>query len=107
MLQGSFLKKNKHFFNLIFYLDKGKVNHETAIKMLISFLKELENGVSLLIFVIEKGRIKKNLNDNYKLFVEGMCMNKVPVVLVITHCEMEGVRGTWWEENQQHFQKYG
>jgi hypothetical protein len=53
---------------------------------LIELLKSLEGGVSLLVFVMEKGRIKKSLDENYKLFVDAICMKKVPVALMITHC---------------------
>lgn len=60
-----------------------------------------------MIFVIEKGRIKKSLEENYGLFVKTICMKEVPVVLVITHCEMETKPGTWWEENKAYFDKYG
>lgn len=56
---------------------------------------------------MEKGRIKKSLDENYKLFVDAICMNEVPVVLVITHCEMEITPGTWWNENKINFDKYG
>lgn len=101
-----FLEKN---FRLTFVLTvaEGTVKQEFAATELINLLKSLEDGVSLLIFVIEKGRIKKSLNDNYKLFVDTLCMKKVPVVLVITHCEMETILGVWFEENKIHFDKYG
>jgi len=77
------------------------------VKQLIDLLKSLHEGVSLLVFVMEKGRIKKTLDENYKLFVEAICMKNVPVVLAITHCEMETVPGQWWTENQVHFKEYG
>lgn len=83
------------------------MKQEFAVTELINLLKSLDGGVSLLIFVIEKGRIKKSLNENYKLFVEAICMKSVPVVLVITHCEMETKQGSWWQENKAHFDKYG
>lgn len=82
------------------------MSQKFAVNQLINLLKSLENGVSLLVFVMEKGRIKKSLDENYKLFVEAICMGKVPVVLVITHCEMEPVLGKWWEDNRQYFDKY-
>jgi len=85
----------------------GTVAQSAAVKKLIDLLKSLEDGVSLLLFVMEKGRIKKTLDENYKLFVEAICMHKVPVALVITHCEMETIRGTWWKENMSSFESYG
>jgi len=50
------------------------------VKQLIDLLKSLHEGVSLLLFVMEKGRIKKTLDENYRLFVEAICMKNVPVV---------------------------
>lgn len=88
-------------------LGEGTLKQSQAIRQLLKLVKSLEEGVSLLIFVIEKGRIKKSLEDNYKLFIDGICMKKVPVVLAITHCEMENERGSWWIENKEHFDKYG
>ncbi|XP_037026310.1 uncharacterized protein LOC119067440 [Bradysia coprophila] len=86
---------------------EGTLKQSQAIKQLVRLLKSLEEGVSLLVFVIEKGRIKKSMENNYRLFIEGICMKKVPVVLGITHCEMENERGQWWNENKEHFDKYG
>lgn len=83
------------------------MRQEFAVTELINLLKSLQGGISLLVFVIEKGRIKKSLYENYKLFVEAICMKNVPVVLVITHCEMETTPGIWWKENRSHFDKYG
>lgn len=86
---------------------EGTLKQSQAIKQLLKLLKSLEDGVSLLVFVIEKGRIKKSLEDNYKLFIDAICMKKVPVVLAITHCEMENEQGSWWKDNKEHFDKYG
>jgi predicted GTPase len=85
----------------------GTVKQTEAVRKLVKLLRSLEEGVSLLVFVMEKGRIKKTLEENYKLFVDVMCMKKVPVVLLVTHCEGEKIIGTWWNENKGHFEKYG
>jgi len=86
---------------------QGTMKQSFAVNQLINLLKSLEGGVSLLVFVMEKGRIKKSLDENYKLFVEAICMQKVPVVLLITHCEFEERLGTWWSENKVYFDNYG
>lgn len=100
---------NKEKIRILFFVDSanGTVRPDLAMKQLMTLIKSLKDGVSLLVFVIEKGRVKKSLSENYNLFVDGLCMKNVPVVLVITHCEMETVQGTWWQENQQHFEEYG
>ena len=89
------------------FLEKGTLQQSSAVIQLIRLLKSPEDGVSLLVFVMEKGRIKKSLEENYKLFVDAICMNHVPVVLVITHCEQEAKPGVWWTENKQYFDRYG
>lgn len=97
----------KYFVNFLLNLAEGTVKQEFAMTQLVDLLKQLHEGVSLLIFVIEKGRIKESLKKNYQLFVDIICMKQVPVVLAITHCEMETVPGSWWEENKKHFCAYG
>lgn len=67
----------------------------------------MEDGVCLLVYVMEKGRIKKSLEDNYKLFVDGICLGQVPVIGVLTHCEQEPVMGKWYNENKYVFDTYG
>lgn len=85
---------------------KGSVKQSAAVTKLIDLLKSLEDGVSLLIFVIKKDRIKKSTDENYKLFAKAICMDKVPILLVITNCEMEIEEGMWWSENKRFFDDY-
>jgi len=85
---------------------KGKVPHAVAIQQLVRLLRSLENGVSLLVLVMEKGRIK-SLHENYKLLVDAICASSVPVILLISHCEVENNPGDWWRENKVHFDDYG
>jgi len=85
-----------------FLKGKGTVTQSFAVRELIKLLKSLENGVSLLTFVMKKGRIMKSLDENYKLFVDGICMRNVPEVLAISHCEMDKEPKQWFSENKQH-----
>ena len=84
----------------------GTVAAVDAIRQLVSLLQSLSDGVSLLIFVIKKDRIKETMEKNYNLFVKDICMNEVPAILVITNCEWEKEPGTWWTQNKPHFDKY-
>ena len=92
---------------MILYLEQGTVYQEVAEKNLERLLKCLEDGVSLLIFVMEKGRIKDSLHENYNIFVDAICKKKVPVILLITHCEIDENMGSWWDKNKNHFDRYG
>ena len=48
----------------------GTVSSADAIKQLVSLLKSLSDGVSLLIYVIKKDRIRETTEKNYRLFVK-------------------------------------
>jgi len=85
----------------------GTVTAAQAVSNLVKLLKSLEDGVNLLIFVVKQGRITKSLEANYKLFVSSICMQEVPVILLLTHCEHEVTMGEWWNKNKHHFEKYG
>jgi len=86
---------------------RGLMVDKKAISRLIKLVKSLKDGVNLLIFVMKKDRIKKTLEENYKLFVEAICMNNVPVILVVTHCEHYDDMDQWWRDNLKHFESYG
>ena len=85
---------------------QGTMASAAAMKQLVNLLKSLSDGVSLLIMVIKKERITASLEKNYQLFVSGICLGKVPVLLVITNCEMEQKVGAWWSQNKIYFDKY-
>jgi hypothetical protein len=82
---------------------KGLTAPKTALDSLVKLLKSLADGVNLLIFVMKKDRIRKTFEQNYKIFVEAMCKSEVPVILVITNCELEKNMSDWWEKNKEAF----
>ncbi|KAH7888363.1 P-loop containing nucleoside triphosphate hydrolase protein [Phlebopus sp. FC_14] len=65
-----------------------------------------EGGISLLLFCVRRGRITTNMQNNYKIFQDFFCQKKVPVALVVTHCDGDGA-DEWWEMNHEDFAYFG
>jgi len=63
----------------------GTITSADAIAALYKLLRNLNDGVNLLVFVMRVGRIVKTDEDNYKLFCKGFCASEVPIALVLTH----------------------
>ncbi|CAF1196169.1 unnamed protein product [Rotaria magnacalcarata] len=78
---------------------EGTVPTVVAVEKFEKLLKSLKEGIHLLLFCIRMGRLSQATKDSYKLFVDTLCDNKVPCLLVITHCESEDVFGLWWLDN--------
>lgn len=75
-----------------------------AIARLYQLLCRLEGGLSLLICCCF--RRLSNTAQNWKLFREIICQNKVPVILAITGLEMEENMDDWWPRNKAAFDVY-
>ena len=87
-------------------LHEGGVNTEAkdAIVNLYKLLKSLENGISLLVYCVRgpKPNISRTAR-NYKIFYDGLCQRRVPIVLVVTGLEGEEPMGEWWTRNKDSF----
>ncbi|CAN0411322.1 unnamed protein product [Pylaiella littoralis] len=82
--------------------DRGAVSGYDAVKGLVQLLKRTEDGLNLMVMVVEKGRLHASTLDNYKLFVGEMTFNLVPLLIVVTHCEREdGDMQGWVDANMQ------
>jgi len=86
--------------------DQGRVPKNEAIVQLFTLIKKLEDGVSLLVFVM-RGRIKESTVSNWRLFQEVICKSQVPTVIVITGLEGEDDMDDWWFNNKEAFRGYG
>ncbi|KAN0091355.1 hypothetical protein V8E55_004921 [Tylopilus felleus] len=64
-------------------------------------------GIRLLLFCIRGGRITAVMQNNYRLFCDILCQNKVPVAFVITGLENEESMEGWWERNVLSFEACG
>jgi hypothetical protein len=87
--------------------DKGTVTAKDAIVSLYKLICMLDGGVCLLVYCMRGPRIKESLVKNYQMFYSAFCMEKVPIVLVVTGLEEELELNDWWSRNAAEFQRYG
>jgi GTP-binding protein EngB required for normal cell division len=86
---------------------RGTVKARDAVRRLYNLICRLDDGVNLLVYVMQQPRIKQTAELNYKLFYEIFCQTKVPIGIAITGLEHRDNMDEWWEENKSSFQKYG
>jgi len=85
--------------------EKGTVAAKDAVFQVYRLIQSLEkDGVSLLVFCIRGPRIRESTVKNYQLFYSAFCMEKVPIVLVVTGLENEEpTMDAWWRNNRDAF----
>ena len=92
---------------------KGTVEAKDAIKALFNLIFENSKGFSLLIMVIKADRVDAAIEKNYRLFVTELVEGKVPVILIITKCDLGPSGGVildlnkWLFLNKKHIDTYG
>lgn len=84
---------------------EGSVPPEVAAVKLWQLIKNLRDGVHLLVFVM-RDRITSSTQENYRLFYQSFCDKKVPIVLVSTGFDFATNWETWWRENKEHYDKH-
>lgn len=85
--------------------DRGTVKAGLAIANLYKLIRDLKDGVSLLVYCV-RGRITDSTIKNYEVFYD-FCEGKVPIALVVTGLEEEEDREVWWKENKEAYEKGG
>ncbi|KDQ59855.1 hypothetical protein JAAARDRAFT_33430 [Jaapia argillacea MUCL 33604] len=85
--------------------DMGSVASSEAIAKLYALVRDLDGGVNLLLYVVRGPRIQSSTRNNYRLFVEGFCQKKVPVVLLVTGMENEPSGEKWMKDNIGEYRK--
>ena len=85
---------------------KGTVSPRQAIDNLYQLIRNVEGGLGLLVYVMRGPRIKSIAQQNYKLFYEGFCRKKVPIVMIVTGLEATEDMDGWWDENRGQFEAY-
>jgi hypothetical protein len=86
--------------------EQGSVDSASAVKDIWNLLRSLEQGISLLVYVV-KQRLSEQAKKNYEMFYNVLCQGSVKMVLVITHLDTVPNMDDWWEQNQVHFKKHG
>jgi predicted GTPase len=85
---------------------EGTVPPREAIDNLYRLICRLKDGVNLLVYVMRGARIVSP--EDYKMFFEGLCRKKVPIVMIVSGLEARGAGNmdVWWEENKPKFDSY-
>ncbi|KAG1840864.1 hypothetical protein C8R48DRAFT_781598 [Suillus tomentosus] len=83
------------------YLDALVKAHELIVSL------KNRGGVNGLLFCIKAGRVSNTVQQNYRLFFEFLCEERVPLALVITNLENEPNMDDWWTMNKAHIEKSG
>lgn len=88
-------------------LSEKTISMRQAVKNLVFLLNTLQSGLNLLVFVKKQGKLLRNEEMNYTLFVEALAEYRLPVVLFVTHCEMLYSLDAWVNNpfNQLAFQR--
>jgi len=87
--------------------EEGTMPAEDAVVQLYQLITNVENGISLIVFVMRGPRIKEAAHRNWRLFYEIFCRQKVNGSIIITGLEQEEDMDDWWPENKGHFYSYG
>jgi hypothetical protein len=93
-------------------LNEPTINNASYVDALVKAHKLIQSlqekgGIHGLLFCIRGGRITNIVQQNYRLFYEFLCQEKVPVVLVINGLENEPDMDGWWIHNRHHVEKSG
>ncbi|CAF1454698.1 unnamed protein product [Rotaria sordida] len=80
--------------------DRGRVKPDQAVGNLMKLVRHLEEGIHLLIMCMKKGRVNSAIANNYQLFYDGIFGKNVPIILVVTHCELDDPIDSWKTKNK-------
>ncbi|KAG1764878.1 hypothetical protein EV702DRAFT_1204802 [Suillus placidus] len=83
------------------YLDALVKAHELIVSL------KNQGGIHGLLFCIKGGRVSRTIQQNYRLFYEFLCQEKVPLALIVTNLENEVNMDDWWTRNKAHVEKSG
>ncbi|KAF5392630.1 hypothetical protein D9757_002166 [Collybiopsis confluens] len=83
----------------------GTVISKDALRKLYHLVRDLKDGVSLLVYCIQGRPITDTLERNYEIFYDGICCKSVPIVVVVTGLEDQTPdMDAWWKENDTHIE---
>jgi len=91
-------------------LNEGKAGTMTprdAIERLYNLISRLDDGISLLVFVVRASRVTYATQQIYRMFHDIICNKEVPMVIVLTGLELEPDMDGWFRRNRETFDKSG
>ncbi|KAK7472062.1 hypothetical protein VKT23_000176 [Stygiomarasmius scandens] len=86
--------------------DRSSLSQE-AKNQLKGLIRNLDDGISLLVFCLRAPRITDGAAKNYAMFYRELCGSRVPIVIVVTGLENEIDTEEWWVTNEHVFKGYG
>jgi predicted GTPase len=85
---------------------QGTIPHKEAIHKLLQFAKTYRHGFNLLVFVMKKGRLRADFNENHYVFAQTIFENRVPCVLYVSECEHDEPMNSWYLQNKHDLEEY-
>ncbi|KAE9393155.1 hypothetical protein BT96DRAFT_999694 [Gymnopus androsaceus JB14] len=82
--------------------DAGRVSSKDAILKLYQLLRNLQDGVALLVYCMRGPRLTGAIQRNYSTFYDGFFRKEVPIVVVVTGLEdVEPMMESWWTDGDE------
>jgi predicted GTPase len=81
----------------------GTLAAREAIEGVYKLIRQLDDGINLLVYVIQASRMNDLTRMNYKMFFELFCQKQVPIVIIVTGLGERDNRDNWWIENKTAF----
>ena len=112
VVQYSYKDAEKYEFVDIIGFNEANTNTDgesamKAVEDLKPLFFESVEGFSLLIHVIRSGSITRAITKDHDLFCRCITSNKIPVLVVVTHCENEEDIREFISRNSDIYQKQG
>ena len=82
----------------------GTTTARDAIKGLYNLIRQLEDGINLLVCVMRAPRVPHSVQQNYRMFFEVLCNRQVPIVIIVTGLEEKENMEQWWDDNGHIFE---
>ncbi|KAF5366124.1 hypothetical protein D9757_010946 [Collybiopsis confluens] len=107
MHTGRIYEKEYRIFDTIGLDQPGPEDRKDHLVTLYQLLRDLEDGVSLLVYCMRGPRYQNTLERNYNIFYDGFCRKQVPIVIIVTGLEDYDDMESWWVDNEAELSRFG
>ena len=87
--------------------DAGKIHPAVAFAKLVAFVKGNEEGFNGIFLIVDRPKVTKSMQENYRLFVEQVTRKKVPCFLFVNKQELEDGYKDQYERNKHLYVRSG